>query len=408
MNYKTHTLSNGLRLIYLPLYSDVTYCGMVINTGSRDEQKDEEGMAHFIEHGLFKGTKKRRATHIINRLEVVGGELNAYTSKEETVVYAVVLNPYLERATELIGDLVFHSVFPQKELDKEKEVIIDEISSYNDSPSELIYDDFEELLFQSHSLGHNILGKIDTLSNFHHNNVLDFVKRHYQPAQMVFFVVGETRFDMLVRWAEKYFIPEFLNFDGIQRIAPATYQPSKKVVDKNTHQAHVIIGNRAYDMNHASRLGLYLLNNIVGGPGMNSLLNLNLREKRGLVYTVESTFQPFTDTGLWTVYFGCDIADVNKIEKLIDSELMKLQDKPFTEAELQKYKMQLTGQMAISWDNKENLAMGVGKSFLRYGKVDELDFIKKELESIQPADIQRIAQDIFRKDQLSTLQYIKA
>ena len=306
MTYQTYTLPNGIRLIHKPDSSAVTHCGMVINTGSRDEAENEEGMAHFIEHMLFKGTDKRRSGHIINRLENVGGELNAFTSKEETVVYATVLTEYFERALELVGDIVLNSTFPQKEIDKEVVIIIDEIQSYNDSPSELIFDDFEEMLFANHRIGHNILGRQELLEKYSTADAAQFVGRQYRPEDMVFFAFGDLNFKQFIRQAEKCLQSKQTVAEPNVRTAPTEYTPQRREITKNTHQVHFMAGNRAYDLYHPNRMGLYLLNNILGGPGMNSLLNLSLREKHGLVYNVESSYQPFTDTGMWSVYFGCD------------------------------------------------------------------------------------------------------
>lgn len=406
MTYQTYTLSNGLRIIHKPDKSAVTYCGIVINTGSRDEAENEQGMAHFIEHMLFKGTEKRRSGHIINRLEHVGGELNAYTSKEETVVYATVLNEYFERAMELVSDIVLHSTFPQKEIDKEVVIILDEIQSYNDSPSELIYDDFEEMLFAGHSIGHNILGKPELLQKFNTKNALRFIEKQYQPEEMVFFVLGDVNFKQLIRWSEKYLNVGKKEIKNKERFSPTSYKPTKKEIIKDTHQVHFMLGNRAYDLYHPDRMGMYLLNNIVGGPGMNSLLNLSLREKHGLVYNVESSFQPFIDTGLWTVYFGSDIENANRCEQLIYNELQKLRDQKFSENVLKKYKLQLTGQMAISAEQKENLALSMGKSFLRYGKIDDLDIVKQYIEAVTSGKLQDIANEIFDIQQLSVLKYV--
>ncbi|NDP22670.1 MAG: insulinase family protein [Paludibacter sp.] len=405
MSYQTYTLSNGLKLIYKPDKTAVTYCGIVINTGSRDEIESEQGMAHFIEHMLFKGTGKRRSGHIINRLEHVGGELNAFTSKEETVVYATVLNEYFERAMELVSDIVLHSTFPQKEIEKEVVIILDEIQSYNDSPSELIYDDFEEMIFARHTIGHNILGKSETLEKFKTEDASRFIQNHYQPHEMVFFVLGDLNFNQLKRWAEKYLQTSTVEERMISRTSPISYTPTRLEVDKNTHQVHCMIGNRAYDLYHPKRLGLYLLNNILGGPGMNSLLNLSLREKHGLVYTVESSFQPFTDTGMWSIYFGCDTENATRCEQLVYAELQKLREQTLSENAMKKYKLQLTGQMAISYEQKENLALSLGKSYMRYGKIEELNSIKKKIEAITAQELQDIANEIFNPEYLSVLKY---
>lgn len=406
MTYQTHILSNGLKIIYRPDESAVAYCGIVVNTGSRDEHENQQGMAHFIEHMLFKGTEKRRSGHIINRLENVGGELNAFTSKEETVIYAAVLKEYFERAMELISDIVLHSVFPQKEIDKEVVIIVDEIQSYNDSPSELIYDDFEDLVFNGHAIGHNILGKQKLLLKYTTEDALNFVGKQYQPDEMVFFATGNLNFKQLVRWAEKYLLVSKSGETRFERLAPDLYLPAKKIVEKDTHQVHFMLGNRAYHMLHPDRLVLYLLNNILGGPGMNSLLNLSLREKHGLVYNVESNYQPFTDTGVWNVYFGCDPENADKCEQLVYAELQKMREQLISEKALKKYKLQLLGQMAIASENKESLALNIGKSYMRYGKIYEQDELRNQLESIRAEDLQRVAREIFNPEQFSVLKYI--
>ncbi len=406
MTYQTHTLSNGLRIIHKPDQSAVTYCGLVINVGSRDEAEDEQGMAHFLEHMLFKGTEKRRSGHIINRLEHVGGELNAYTSKEETVIYAAVLKEYFERAMELVSDIVLHSVFPQKEIDKEVVIILDEIQSYNDSPSELIYDDFEELLFTNHPIGHNILGKSDLLQKYKSKDAVNFIQKHYRPEEMVFFALGDLNFKQLIRWAEKYLLTKETELKVVERFSPTSYKPIKNEINKDTHQVHFMLGNRAYDLYHPSRMGMYLLNNILGGPGMNSLLNLSLREKHGLVYNVESNFQPFTDTGLWTVYFGCDTENAARCEQLVMNELQKLREQKLSDNSLKKYKLQLMGQMAISSEQKENLALSLGKSFLRYNKIDNLEVVKQHIDSVTSEQLQIIANEIFDPEKLSFLKYV--
>jgi len=405
MTYQTYTLSNGLRIIHKPDSTAVTYCGLVINTGSRDETEQEQGMAHFIEHMLFKGTEKRRSGHIINRLENVGGELNAYTSKEETVVYAIVLNEYFERAMELVFDIAFHSTFPQKEIDKEVVIIVDEIQSYNDSPSELIFDDFEELIFANHPIAHNILGKPEILEHYSTDDAVRFVRKNYKPEEMVFFVLGDLDFNRLIRMGEKYLKSENFIKESVVRTSPTSYLPVRKEIDKNTHQVHFMLGNRSYNLYHPNRLGMYLLTNILGGPGMNSLLNLSIREKHGLVYNVESNYQPFTDTGMWSVYFGCDTENATRCEQLVLAELQKLREQPLSDNALRKYKLQLMGQMAISSEQKENFALSLGKSFMRYGKIEDLESVKKRIEAITAEDLQNIALEMYNPDQLSVLIY---
>ncbi|KAA6322176.1 putative zinc protease, partial [termite gut metagenome] len=299
-----YTLANGLRIIHEDILSKVTYCGFAINAGTRDELEHEQGMAHFVEHLIFKGTQKRKAWHILNRMENVGGDLNAFTNKEETIIYSAFLNEHFERALELLADIVFHSIFPPHEIEKEVDVIIDEIQSYEDSPSELIFDDFEDMLFRNHPLGRNILGKPELLKCFTDKDALSFTSRFYRPSNMVFFVLGNIDFKKIVHQAEKFLgsVPDVKTDD--RRIPPPPYVPEHLTLHKDTHQAHVMIGCRGYHAYDDKRTGLYLLNNIVGGPGMNSRLNITLRERRGLVYNVESNITPYTDTGVFCIYFG--------------------------------------------------------------------------------------------------------
>lgn len=407
-NYNTHTLDNGLRIIHMKQESPVSYCGVIVDVGSRDEREDEYGMAHFIEHMLFKGTAKRRSAQIINRLEDVGGELNAYTSKEETVVYAGFLNEYSERTIELISDLIQHSTFPQAEIDKEILVIQDEINSYNDSPAELIYDDFEEMLFNSNPMAHNVLGRKENLDNFTTQKAKAFYKQFYQPENMVFFYLGNTDFKKIVKWTEKYFNFKQNGSENHVREIPKREMNETRVLKKETFQAHCLMGARSYDIQHKDRISLYLLNNILGGPGMNSLLNLSLREKNGLVYNVESTVQTFTDCGWWGIYFGSDPENADRCEKLIRKELVKLCENKISDIKLKKYKLQLLGQLAIASENKESVALSLGKSYLRYGKYDSNEQVRKNIESITPEKLQEVAREIFDVEKLTVLKYTRS
>ncbi len=404
MEYHLHTLSNGLKLAFKPDNTPVTYCGMVMNVGSRDEMPNQQGMAHFVEHLLFKGTQKRRSGHIINRLENVGGELNAFTAKEETVVYATLLNEHAEKAIELIGDIVFHSTFPQKEIDKERVVIIDEIQSYKDSPAELIFDEFEDIVFD-YPIGHNILGDIDLLSQYQTEDVKAFVQQFYLPQEMVFFVWGDLAENKLLRWAEKYLTDIDTRKNGYIRQQPADYKAGNLLVEKDTFQLHHMVGNRAFNLHHPDRMGMYLLNNILGGPGMSSLLNLSLREKHGLAYSVDSFYQPLSDTGVWSVYYGCDEENFKKCDRLVKQVLKKLRDEKLSENQLQKYKVQLIGQLTIMMENKENRAINFGKSILRYGKLDALSQLQESIKAISAHDLQRIANEVFSDTNLSSLTY---
>ncbi|MFV0391183.1 MAG: M16 family metallopeptidase [Paludibacteraceae bacterium] len=406
-NYHTHLLDNGMRVVHQPHDSPVAYCGVIVNVGSRDESEEEYGMAHFIEHMLFKGTNKRRASQIINRLEDVGGELNAYTSKEETVIYAGFLKEYTERAIELIADLVQHSVFSQKEIEKEVLVIQDEIQSYNDSPAELIYDDFEEMLFDSNSMAHNILGSSKSIAQFTSEKAHAFYRRFYQPENIVFFSLGNTDFKKIVRWLEKYFNVHSNGFRNNERIIPPLFPTGDKTLKRDTYQTHLLMGARAYDILHPERIALYMLNNILGGPGLNSILNLALREKNGLVYNVESSVQTFTDCGWWGVYFGTDPENADKCERLVRKELKYLCDNRISDSKLKKYKQQLRGQLAISAENKENAALSLGKNYLRYGKCTTNEQIRDEIESVTSERLQKVASEIFDAKNLTVLKYSK-
>ena len=342
MKYNTYTLDNGLRIIHLPSDSQVVYCGYQINAGTRNEEPGEEGLAHFCEHVTFKGTERRKAWHILNCLESVGGDLNAYTNKEGTVYYSAILKEHIARAVDLLSDIVFHSVYPQAEIDKEVEVICDEIESYNDSPAELIYDEFENILFKGSPLGHNILGTAEQVRAFKTEDALRFTQKLYRPDNAIFFAYGDIDFKKLVRLLQRALADDESVVNLAEEKLPKNY-PSVGdgiagqtiVMQKNTHQAHVMIGTRAYDVNDDRRMPLYLLNNMLGGPGMNAKLNLALREHNGLVYTVESTMVSYGDTGTWSIYFGCDEHDVKRCLRLVRKELDKFMQKPLSDAAAQ-------------------------------------------------------------------------
>lgn len=405
MIYNTHTLANGLRIIHAPNTSSVAYCGFAIDAGTRDEADHEPGMAHFVEHLIFKGTQKRHSWHILNRMEHVGGDLNAFTNKEETVVYSAFLAEHFPRAVELLSDIVFHSTYPQLEIDKEVEVIIDEIQSYEDSPSELIFDDFEELIFPKHPLGRNILGKPNLLRQFKTENALSFTQRYYQPDNMVFFIQGNVEFKRVVRLLEKHVgdIPTFPT--ERKRENPHIYIPQYKVIQRDTHQAHVMMGSRGYDAHNDKRTALYLLNNILGGPGMNSLLNVSLREKSGLVYNVEANLTSYTDTGVFCIYFGADPNDVNRCIHLVHKELKRLKEKPLSILQLAAAKKQIIGQISVARDNRESTALDLGKTFLHYGKYEEPQEVFRRIEALTAHDLWEVSNEMFAENYLSTLIY---
>lgn len=405
MHYHSHTLSNNLRIVHLPTNSAVAYCGFAINAGTRDEQTDEFGLAHFVEHMLFKGTCKRKSWHILNRMEHVGGELNAYTSKEETFVYSIFMAEDYERAVELITDLIVNSQFPANEIEKERDVILDEIQSYEDSPSELIFDEFENLLFNGHPLGHHILGSKESLFSFDKKKGQAFIEQFYTAGNMVFFSTGNIDFKRIIRIAEKYLtaIPGQLKTANRER--PEFTTPHQLVKKKKTHQSHVITGAKAYDMHSKKRIPLYLLNNILGGPGMNSRLNVALREKHGLVYNVESNITSYTDTGLFSIYFGTDPKNRDKAFNLVEKELSLLRNKKLSDTQLAAAKKQAIGQIVVSSENKEGLFLGLGKSFLHYDKYDSLPEIFRKIEAATAEQIQDVANEIFAPEQLFSLIY---
>lgn len=403
--YQTYILKNGLKVIHEDTATKGAYCGLIINAGSRDELADETGIAHFIEHVIFKGTGKRKAYHILSRLEDVGGELNAYTTKEDTCIYASFLPEDYERALELFADIVFHSVFPEKEIEKEKEVVIDEINSYKDSPGELIFDDFEEFIYKDEPIGRNILGTEEAVRRFGRNQILAFVRRNYKPQRMVISSVGNIRFEKLVQIIEKYFGTIPGDASQIERTCPQIYVPQQKVIAKGTHQNHCILGNVAYDYRDERRLPLSLLVDMLGGSGMNSRLNLNIREKYGLAYNIEAAYTPYSDTGLFTVYFGCDAIDLEKCLKLCRKEMEGLYKEPLGQVQLRKAKTQVIGQLMLSADNNENTMLSIGKSFLIYEKVDSIENICQKVREIDAVTLQQIASEIFDVDRQSVLIY---
>ena len=465
MKYNTYTLDNGLRIIHLPSDSQVVYCGYQINAGTRNEEPGEEGLAHFCEHVTFKGTERRKAWHILNCLESVGGDLNAYTNKEGTVYYSAILKEHIARAVDLLSDIVFHSVYPQAEIDKEVEVICDEIESYNDSPAELIYDEFENILFKGSPLGHNILGTAEQVRAFKTEDALRFTRKLYRPDNAIFFAYGDIDFKKLVKLIQKALgecpkgrelacsadcksaetpteeriteetpteeriaeetptkeriaeetptgetpTEEMEAGDANHKVQSSKFNVQSKVagqtivMQKNTHQAHVMIGTRAYDVNDDRRMPLYLLNNMLGGPGMNAKLNLALREHNGLVYTVESTMVAYGDTGTWSIYFGCDEHDVKRCLRLVRKELDKFMQKPLSDAQLKAAKKQIKGQIGVACDNRENFALDFGKSFLHYGWEKNVDRLYEQVDEITATQIQAVAQELFDKDRLTTL-----
>ena len=421
MNYNTYTLANGLRIIYLPSAQPVVYCGYAVGAGTRDEELGrEEGMAHFCEHITFKGTERRSSMQILGHLESVGGDLNAFTNKEETVYHAAVLKENIDRAVDLLTDIVFHSTYPQAEIDKEVEVIVDEIESYNDSPAELVYDLFENAVFGGHPLGHNILGTAEKLRRYTTADALRFTRRYYRPENSVFFAYGDVDFHKLVRLLERananvavVSLPPQQqalcdesagccgNDTATAVLPPYVAQHIEHHMD--THLAHVMLGTRAYDVHDERRIALYLLNNILGGPGMTARLNVSLRERNALVYTVESMAQSYSDTGLWAVYFGCDPKNVKRCLRLIRRELDKVMQRPLSDAQLRAAKRQIRGQIGIACDSRESFALDFAKSYLHYGWKKDVTALCERIDALTAADLQRVAQDLFAEERLTML-----
>ena len=398
MNIYTHTLENGLRVIHRQFPSEISYCGVAINTGTRDEYSHEWGMAHFVEHMLFKGTKRRKAHHISNRMENVGGDLNAFTTKEETFIYSTFLKEYFPRAVELLGDIIFNSEFPQIQINREREVVLDEIDSYDDNPSELIYDDFENLMFSEHDIGHYILGEPHTLNSFNSDNVNSFVKRQYQTSKMVFFSFGKTPFSKVLKLTEKYFNIKQEPVEAKNRVAPLITTPVSRIIEKNTTQTHVVLGWNKYNMYHPDRYVVYLLNSILGGGSLNSRLSRSLREKNGLVYNIESNISLYSDTGFYSIYFACDPKNRDKCIRLIKKELKGIMEKELTPMQLTVAKRQWKGQLGISAEMNENNALSMAKNYLHHKRFIDLEEVFSKVDTISAEQIKSVANELFSSE----------
>lgn len=405
MEYLIHGYKNGIRLVHKQVKSPVAHFGVIVHTGSRDEKENEHGMAHLIEHMIFKGTPKRKAYHILTRLEDVGGELNAFTTKEETCIYSSFLKQDYERAIELMYDIFFHSTFPEKELKLEKNVIIDEILSYLDTPSELIFDDFEEQVFNNSSIGRNILGTRKNLESFSREDIFSFVTDNYASTEIVLSSVGNIEFNALIALCQKYFGEEKDKKRIRPRISPDGYDPVSRSIDKKTYQIHCITGNLAYKINDKRRTGLHLLTNLLGGPGNNSRLNMSLRERNGYTYQIEAHYTPYTDTGVFLVYFGCEKGNFEKSLELIHKEFRNIRDNKLGSLQLNKAMKQLIGQIAINSESNEHLMLSIGKSLLALNRVDSLEEITRKIESVTAGQIMDIANEILQERCLSLIKY---
>ncbi len=405
MEYNFLELKNGIRIIHKPVKSEVAHCGFIVKTGSRDEKTIENGITHFIEHAIFKGTSKRKSHHILNRIDNVGGEINAFTTKEQTSIYASFTKQHLERALELLTDILFNSTYPENELKKEKDVIIDEINSYQDSPYEQIYDDFEELIFKDHPLGMNILGTTESVKKINRKQILEFIKNDYLTNEIIFSVVGDFPFKKIEKLCKKH-LNEIPEKTTNKKRAPFTnYKTIQKEIKKDIYQTHYITGNIAYGAHHKHKNGFILLNNILGGPAMNSRLNMGIREKYGFTYNIESSYTAFSDTGLFYIYLGTDQKHIEKSIKLVHKELKVLREKKMTSAQLKKAKQQIIGQITLSEENNCNIMLGMGKSLLLYNKIDSLQETHAKIMMITQEEILGIANEVFDTKQLSSLTF---
>jgi len=405
MDYHYHTLHNGIRIIHKEVTNDVAHFGVIINTGSRDEEPHQSGLAHFIEHLIFKGTAKRKAYHVIGRIENVGGDINAYTSKEETFVYTSFLNQFYPRAIELLSDILFNSVFPEKEIEKEKDVILDEINSYRDNPQEAIFDEFEDMLFEGHPFGRNILGSPKTVKKITRDEILRFITGKYNTDQMIICSVGKIAFGKLIKSAEQYFgqIPANPRLNG--RIPVGNYLPKEKIVKKKIIQTHSLMGSMVIGQLDPMKTAMTLLNNYLGGPGMNSRLNLAIRERHGISYNIESLYFPYSDTGVFAIYFGTDNGNFEKTHRLILTELKMLCTKKLGVVQLHRAKQQLTGQIAIAHESNLNELISVGKSALVFEKIDTIEEVYRKINLVTADDILEVANLTCKPEMLSMLVF---
>jgi len=398
------TLPNGITLVHRQvMHTEISHLGIMLDIGSRDEEKNEEGLAHFWEHLAFKGTEKKNNMQIINRLEIIGGELNAYTTKEKICFHASVLSPYFERALELVTDITFHSTFPVKELEKERSVILEEMSMYYEAPEDAIQDDFDELLFPNHSLGINILGTQETVNSFKQSDLNAFIARNMDTSRIVISSIGKHPHDKVFKWAEKHLghIPAQRN--QVKRVQPPAMIPVERITKRGLNQSHVALGQQSYAIKHPDRLAFFMLINLLGGPSMNSLLNVSIREKRGLVYSIEANFTSYVDSGFWAIYFGTESNQVAKSIKLIHKEFEKLQDRTLSPAQLLKIKSQLKGQMAMAEESNLNFMLMMAKSLLDREKIETLEEIFEQIDLVSAEKMQQLALEMLNPSDLSVL-----
>ncbi|MCC2546903.1 insulinase family protein [Hymenobacter sp. BT175] len=406
-DYDLLELPNGIRVLHKQvLHTKIAHCGFLLDIGSRDERPEQQGLAHFWEHMAFKGTEKRKSFHILNRLETVGGELNAYTTKEKICFYASLLSTHFERAFELLTDLTFNSVFPEKEIEKERGVILEEMAMYNDAPEDAIVDDFDEVVFGNHALGHNILGTRESVSGFQQADFFNFLKENVRTDRLVFSSVSNLPFTEVKRLAEKFLAPLPAKLGARPRTPFGSYQRVERVESRPISQAHCLIGGPAYAIGDKRRIPFFMLTNLLGGPGMNSRLNLAVREKYGLVYTIDATYAPYTDTGSFGIYFGTEKKQVKRTIQLIMKELKLLREKSLSTTQLHVVKQQLMGQLAMAEESNSGLMQLLAKSTLDLGRVESLNDIFELIKGITAAELRELANDVLHEDYLSLLEYV--
>jgi predicted Zn-dependent peptidase len=401
----TYTLSNGIRVVHQPMAREVVHCGLLIGAGSRDEQKQEHGLAHFLEHCLFKGTSHRKTFHILSRLDAVGGELNAFTAKEETWIHASVLKHHLERAIELMADISFHATFPAREIEKEKAVILDEINSYLDSPADMVFEEYDQLFFGSHPLGRSILGSESSLGKFRQSHLRHFRTRIMHPDHLVFTCAGPADPKKLQYYLEKHFGVHRLERTPLRRRRHTPGPAVSRTVQKDIHQVHYVLGFPAYAYPDAKRPALTLISNILGGPGLNNRLSLNVREKYGFAYHIDATYAPFTDAGIFSVYLGTDRQHLRRSQALIWKELDAFRKKKLSDKTLREAKLQLSGQIALSQDNGNSTMFNLGKSLLLFDRIDTLEEVYARIDAITATEILEVANEIFDQNKMVELVY---
>jgi predicted Zn-dependent peptidase len=399
------TLKNGIRVIHQHLNREVAHCGLMIGSGSRDEMPNEHGLAHFLEHCFFKGTKKRKTHHILSRLDSVGGELNAFTAKEETWIHASYLKEHFERSIELLADIAFQATFPANEIEKEKEVIVDEINSYKDSPADMIFEEFDEIIFGTDAMGRSILGTEKSLASFKTSHLSAFRKRTFTPQNMIFSSAGNISLGKLKDLLEKYIGSHKLAKDIPRVKVKYKYKPQNRTVVRDIHQVHYMMGTLAYDFDNKKRPALYLINNLLGGPAMNSRLNMNIREKHGIAYSIDSNYAPFSDTGVFSIYLGTEKENLNKSIDLIWKELKKLKDAPLSTRQLHDTKKQMIGQIAIAQDSGSALMFNNAKSLMMFNHIEPMTEVYKKIETLQASELLDVANEMFDLNRMSSIVY---